>query len=132
MRIFWQGQKDLEPARSPEARCTSLLDGYAPSFCKQNRKRRRGSRHFVPLAVISRHPLPINEKYRTAIRLSDIFDSPLQNRSISQVFRNRSMVFGRWVDLSLGDDGMSVLPAIFRGATPCMQTELCKLYFPII
>ena len=32
-RIFWQGQKDLKPARSPMAKCTSLLGGLTPPFC---------------------------------------------------------------------------------------------------
>ena len=44
----------------------------------------------------------------------------LQNRSIPQVFRNRSVLFCQRIDLSLGDDGMLVLPAVFRGATPCL------------
>ena len=44
----------------------------------------------------------------------------------SKFFRNRSVVFSHRIDLSLGDDGKSVFPAICRGVLSCLQTNLCK------
>ena len=41
------------------------------------------------------------------LRLGFFLGTTFQNRSVPQVFRNRSVVFGRWVDLSLGGDGSS-------------------------
>jgi len=40
-------------------------------------------------------------------------------------FRNRSVIFGRWVDLSLALMGVTCDSGLSGGAVPCMQTRLC-------
>ena len=39
-------------------------------------------------------------------------------------FRNRSVFFGPWADLSLGDDGHKKLSEVCRAFAPCLQTNL--------
>jgi hypothetical protein len=43
MHFYLEIEKGSEPCFAASGQSASLLDGYAPSFCKQNRKRRRGS-----------------------------------------------------------------------------------------
>ena len=35
-------------------------------------------------------------------------------------FRNRSVFFGRWIDLSLGEDGRKKLSEVFGAFAPCL------------
>ena len=82
------------------------------SLAKQTSRPKCTSRSFGAEHIV--------EKSQVEFDLAFFLAHPYKIDPYHKFFRNRSVVFSRWIDLSLGDDGSSTWPLSSGQATPCL------------